>query len=73
MAQNNFQAFLIKGVPFGDAVDLPFVDHAMTDPNFPDPKSWKELEEHIKRANPDSPADTINAAKHVWQLYVRAQ
>ncbi len=72
MAQNNFQAFLIKGVPFGDSVYLPFVDHAMTDPNFPDPKSWNELEEHIKRANPDAPTDTINAAKHVWQLYVKA-
>jgi len=32
-------------------------------------KSWEELEGHIKRRNPDAPADTLNAAKHVWQQY----
>ncbi len=69
MAQNNFQAFLIKGVPFGDAVDIPFVDNAMTDLYLPDPKSWEELENYIKRANPDASTDTLNAAKHVWQSY----
>ncbi len=70
MAQNKFKAYLKKGQPFGDTVDLPFVDHAVTDQHLPDPKSWEELEGYIKRCNPDAPTDTLNAARHVWQLYV---
>ncbi|MCH8113092.1 MAG: hypothetical protein IH905_14255 [Proteobacteria bacterium] len=69
MAQNRFKAFLKEGQPFGDAVDRPFVNDAVTDLRLPDPKSWEELEDYIKRTNPDAPADTLNAARHVWQLY----
>ena len=54
MAQNKFKAYLKKGQPFGDTVDLPFVDHAVTDQHLPDPKSWEELEGYIKRLNPDA-------------------
>ena len=70
MAHNEFKAYLRKGQPFGDALDLPFVDDAVLDQRLPDPKSWEELEDYIKRHNIDAPADTLLAAKHVWQLYV---
>ncbi len=70
MAQNRFKAFLEEGQPFGDVVDRPFVIDAVGDPSLPDPKSWEELESYIKQLNPDTPTDTFNAARHVWQLYV---
>ncbi len=69
MAENKFKAFLEKRRPFGDAVDLPFVDHAVDDPSLPDPTSWEELEGYIKKTNPKVPTDVLNAAKHIWQLY----
>ncbi len=69
MAQNRFKTYLKEGQPFGDAVDLPFVNDAVTDRLLPDPKSWEELEGYIKRLNPDAPTDTLNAARHVWQRY----
>ena len=43
-----FKDFLKEGQPFGDTVDLPFVNDAVTDPHLPDPKSWEELESYIK-------------------------
>ena len=67
---NRFKTFLNEGQPFGDIVDRPFVNDAVTDPDLPDPESWEELEGHIKRLNPDAPADTFDAAKHVWGLYI---
>ncbi len=71
MAQNRFKTFLKEGHPFGDIVDR-FVTDAVLDPDLPDPGSWEELEGYIKRRNPDVPNDTLNAAKHVWQLYLKA-
>ena len=70
MAQNRFKAFLKEGLPFGDIVDRPFVIDAVTDRLLPDPKSWEELEDYIKLSNPDVPTDTLNAARHIWDLYV---
>ena len=70
MAQNKFKAYLKEGQPFGDAVDRPFVDDAVADPDLPDPNSWEELEGYIKRRNPDAPTDTLKAARHMWQRYV---
>ena len=70
MVQNRFKAFLEKGQPFGHVVDLPFVDDAVLDQNLPDPESWEELEDYIKLTNPDVPTDTLNAARHIWNLYV---
>ena len=69
MAQNRFQAYLKERQPFGDAVDLPFVHDAVTQQDLLDPKTWKELEDYIKRSNPDVSTDTLQAARHVWQLY----
>ncbi len=65
-----FKDFLKERQPFGNSVDLPFVNDAVTDPHLPDPKSWEELEGYIKRRDPDAPTDTLNAARHVWQCYV---
>ena len=70
MAQSKFKTFLEEGQPFGDVVDRPFVNEAVTDPDLPDPESWEELEGYIKQRNPDAPIDTLNAAKHVWQFYI---
>ena len=70
MAQNRFKTFLKDGQPFGDVVDRPFVNDAVMDRELPDAKTWEELENYIKQRNPDVPADTLNAAKHVWQLYI---
>ncbi len=70
MAQNRFKAFLKEGLPFGDTVDRPFVIDAVGDPSLPDPKSWEELEDYIKLTTPDVPTDTLNAARHIWNLYV---
>ncbi len=65
-----FKDFLKEGQPFGDTVDLPFVNDAVTDPHLPDPKSWEELESYIKGRNPDALDNTLKAASHVWwELY----
>ena len=71
MVANNFKTYLERGRPFGDAVDLPFVDHAVTDGELPDPTSWEELENYIKQCNPNAPANTLDAAKHVLELYLK--
>ena len=68
MAQNKFKAFLKDGLPFGGYVDKAFVIDAVGDPSLPDPKSWEELEDHLK--SHDAPERTIKAAKHIWGLYV---
>lgn len=70
MAQNRFKDFLKERRPFGDSVDRPFVHDATMDLNLPDPNSWEELEGYIKGQNPDTPTDVLDAARHVWQLYV---
>ena len=70
MAENKFKRYLMDGQPFGDIVDLPFVDDAVLDQNLPDAKSWEELEHYIKQRNPDVSPDTLDAAKHVWELYL---
>lgn len=71
MAQNSFRTYLEEGIPFGDDLDLPFVNDALMDPHLPDPKSWKELERYIKQRNRNALTDALLAAKHVWQLYVK--
>ena len=70
MAQNRFKAFLKEGLPFGDTVDRAFVIDAIRDPSLPDPKSWEELEAYIKLKNPEVSTDTLNAARHMWDVYV---
>lgn len=37
MAQNKFKAYLKERQPFGDAVDIPFVNGAVTGRDLPDP------------------------------------
>jgi hypothetical protein len=70
MVQQTFKEFLAKGLPFGDAVDHPFVYKALRDPDFPDAISWHEIESHLKCSNPDDP-EVLKAAQQLWQLYVR--
>jgi hypothetical protein len=69
MAQQTFKEFLAKGLPFGDAVDHPFVYKALRDPDFPDANSWQEIESYIKGTNPDDDPEVLKAAQHLWQLY----
>ncbi len=71
MDENNFKVFLEKGLPFGDAVDLPFVYNAVTDLGLPDPASWEELEDFIKQQwSPDALPEALKAGRHVWELYI---
>jgi hypothetical protein len=72
MTRNRFKAFLEERSPFGDTVDLLFVLDALADPYLPDPNSCEELEDYIKRRSPDASADTLGAAKYVWQRHVEA-
>ena len=65
---NRFQAYLTERQPFGDAVDLPFVDHAVIDSGLPDATSWEELEAYLTERN--APENTLRAAAHVWRLYL---
>jgi hypothetical protein len=68
MTQNRFKAYLERRRPFGDSVDLPFVERAIADRNLPDPASWEELESYLREN--DAAEDDLKAAKHVWQLYL---
>ena len=68
MNQNRFKAFLKEGQPFGDSVDLPFVDSAVGEQSLPDPNSWEELDAYLE--DHDAEEDVIKAAKHIWGLYV---
>ena len=45
-----------------------FVDHAVGDPNFPDAKSWQDIEDYLK----GTPADTVDEAKYIWVRYMAA-
>ena len=67
---NKFKDYLKEGQPIGDAVDMPFVNGAVTDLNLPDPNSWEELKDYIKGCNPDAPPNVITAAQYIWDLYI---
>jgi hypothetical protein len=72
MTRNRLKAFLEERSPFGNTLDRPFVHDALADPSLPDPTSWEELKDYIKRRNPNASADTLGAAEYVWQRYVEA-
>ncbi len=77
MAENRFKSFLKEGQPFGDTVDLPFVNEAVMDKYLPYPASWKELRRYIEKCYsckefhqyPNASDETLKAAKQVWQLF----
>ena len=68
MAENKFKAYVLER-RWNDAV-RDFVHDAQQDPDLPDPARWEELEAYIQHRNPAAPAKTLDAAKHVWQLYM---
>lgn len=71
MDKNKFKAYMEKRQPFGDSVDLPFVNFALIDYTLPDPKSWEELEDYISDHGDSAELDkTLSAAKYVWELYI---
>jgi hypothetical protein len=70
MAQRTFKDFLAEGLPFGDAVDGPFVYDALRDADFPDAASWEEVESYMRRRDPDTEPETLKAVQLLWQLYV---
>ena len=68
MSENKFQAFLQERLPFGEALDRPFVDSAVGDPDLPDATSWEHLKAYLDECDADE--NRLNAAKHIWGLYV---
>ena len=64
MSEHKFKAFL-RSRQWNENQSKKFVDHALGDQGLPDPKSWDELEAHLKDEHPD----TIEEAKYIWKLY----
>ena len=77
MAENRFKSFLKEGQPFGDSVDLHFVNAAVMDRYLPYPQSFQELGRYIRTKYSSKESnqytngldETLNAAKHVWELF----
>jgi hypothetical protein len=70
MARRTFAEFLASELPFGDVVDRPFVYDALRDTDFPDAKSWDEVEGYMRRRDRDTAPKTLKAVQLLWQLYV---
>jgi len=68
VSENKFKAFLRERQPFGDGVDLSFVDEALDDPRLPDATSWEHLKAYLDERGADE--KMFSAAKYVWGLYV---
>ncbi len=65
---NKFQVFLQERLPFGEGLDLLFVNDAVGDPNLPDATSWEHLKAYLDERDADE--KRLSAAKHIWGLYV---
>ena len=66
MSEHKFKAFLVsRQSQWNENQSKNFVDHAVGDPNLPDPTSWEELEAYLK----DKPT-AIAEAQYIWRLYV---
>jgi len=68
MADHKFRVFL-KSRQWSDNL-LDFVDFAIDpsrDPEFPDPKTWEELDSYL--IGRKATQHTIESAKHIWGLY----
>ena len=71
MEENKFKAFL-KKQPFSEALNHDFVYDAVADQGLPDPQSWVVLEGFvIRRWSDDALPKTLDAAKYVWELYLK--
>jgi hypothetical protein len=71
LAPNAFQTFL-KSQEWDYHVSRYFVDHAITDKQLPDAKSWEELRDYISKRNPDASPKTLEGAKYAWGRYVNS-
>ena len=71
MNNNKFKSYLKRRQPFGDSVDLLFVNDALMDKDLPDPKSWEELENYIQdTGDSKNLTEVLSAAKYIWNLYI---
>jgi hypothetical protein len=70
MARRTFAEFLASGLPFGDAVDRPFIYDALRDADFPDVEAWDEVESYMRRRDPNTAPETLKGVQLLWQLYV---
>lgn len=68
MTENKLKAYLRSRQP-SDAVRA-FIDHAVSDNNLPDARSWEELEDYLN--SHDAPADVIDSAEYVRKQYTNA-
>jgi hypothetical protein len=73
MARRTFADFLARGLPFGEVVDRTFVYDALRDADFPDAKSWDEVESYMRRRDPHTAPETLKAVQLLWQLYVKGR
>ena len=67
VSRDNFREFVI-GRRWDDSFS-DFTRDAFGDLDLPEAHSWEQLETYIKGRNPNAPASTFSAAKHIWQLY----
>lgn len=71
MEENKFRAFL-ETRSFSEALNRNFVYDAVADQGLPDPQSWEVLEDFIKqRWSADALPEALDAAKYVWELYLK--
>jgi hypothetical protein len=71
LARKAFRNFL-KSQQWDYHVSRYFVDHAVTDQQLPNAKSWEELRDYIMQSNPDASPETLEAAKYAWHRYVNS-
>ncbi len=71
MEENKFKAFLKKRT-FSEVLNRNFVYDAVADQSLPDPQSWEVLERFIiQRWSVDALPGADDAAKYVWELYLK--
>ena len=68
MGEHKFKAFL-RSRNWNQKQSRTFVDNALTQQDLPDTELWEDLEAHLKKY--DSPPDTIEEVKYIWELYMK--
>lgn len=67
MIENKLKAFLLA--QRGSVT--PFVDDVCQDDNFPDARSWDELEAYLRGQNPNITGKMLGDARYLWDRYTK--
>ena len=67
MSEHKFKAFL-QSRQWNENQNKKFVDLVAGDPDFPDAKSWQDIEAYLT----GTPAETVDEAKYIWVRYMAA-